>query len=151
MVGYIIFHPFLKPCFSGFLEKPTAAKMRWSPEILVTPPEMFLTKCSDPKNDAKFWGRRYIETKRHHFGYLIYLENVVYHFFRQLWLFLGVNLMGINSNLFSRYVRFRGCKPGRVSIYFVTWIWTHDSECMSVIFIQIRAKDTHILSGRYFG
>ena len=33
-----------------------------------------------------------------------YLENIVYHFFRQLWLFLRVKLMEINSNLFSRYV-----------------------------------------------
>ena len=32
-----------------------------------------------------------------------YLENLVYHFFRQLWLVLGVKLMEINSNLFSRY------------------------------------------------
>ena len=31
-----------------------------------------------------------------------YLENIVYHFFRQLWLVLGVKLMEINSNLFSR-------------------------------------------------
>ena len=31
-----------------------------------------------------------------------YLENLVYHFSRQLWLVLGVKLMEINSNLFSR-------------------------------------------------
>ncbi len=31
-----------------------------------------------------------------------YLENLVYHFFRQLWLVLGVKLMEINSNWFSR-------------------------------------------------
>ena len=30
----------------------------------------------------------------------------VYHFFRQLWLVLGVKLMEINSNLFSRKVFF---------------------------------------------
>ena len=30
------------------------------------------------------------------------LENLVYNFFRQLWLVLGVKLMEINSNLFSR-------------------------------------------------
>ena len=30
------------------------------------------------------------------------LENIVYHFLRQLWLVLGVKLMEINSNLFSR-------------------------------------------------
>ena len=30
------------------------------------------------------------------------LENIVYHCFRQLWLVLGVKLMEINSNLFSR-------------------------------------------------
>ena len=29
------------------------------------------------------------------------LENIVYHFLRQLWLVLGVKLMEINSNLFS--------------------------------------------------
>jgi len=29
------------------------------------------------------------------------LENLVYHFSRQLWLVLGVKLMEINSNLFS--------------------------------------------------
>ncbi len=33
----------------------------------------------------------------------MYLENLVYHSFRQLWLVLGVKLMEINSNLFSRY------------------------------------------------
>ena len=31
-----------------------------------------------------------------------YLEDLVYHFFRQLWLVLGVKLMEINSNWFSR-------------------------------------------------
>ena len=30
------------------------------------------------------------------------LENLVYHFYRQLWLVLGVKLMEINSNVFSR-------------------------------------------------
>ena len=34
-----------------------------------------------------------------------YLENIgKYHFFRQLWLVLGVKLMEIHSNLFSRYI-----------------------------------------------
>ena len=33
---------------------------------------------------------------------LDYLENLVYHFFRQPWLVLGVKLMEINSNWFSR-------------------------------------------------
>ena len=32
-----------------------------------------------------------------------YLENLAYHFFRQLWLVLGVKLLEINSNWFSRY------------------------------------------------
>ena len=32
----------------------------------------------------------------------VWLEKLVYHFFRQLWLVLGVKLMEINSNLFSR-------------------------------------------------
>ena len=32
-----------------------------------------------------------------------YLESLVHHFFRQLWLVLGVKLMEINSNWFSRY------------------------------------------------
>ena len=34
-----------------------------------------------------------------------YLENLVYHFFRQLWLVLGVKLLEINSNWFSKYWR----------------------------------------------
>ena len=33
----------------------------------------------------------------------LYLQNIVYILFRQLWLVLGVKLMEINSNLFSRY------------------------------------------------
>ena len=33
-----------------------------------------------------------------------YLENLVYNFFRQLWLVLGVKLMETNSNWFSRYL-----------------------------------------------
>ena len=36
-----------------------------------------------------------------------FLENIgKYHFFRQLWLVLGVKLMEINSNLFSRLVKY---------------------------------------------
>ena len=35
-----------------------------------------------------------------------WMENLVYHFFRQLWLVLGVKLMEINSNLFSRWMVF---------------------------------------------
>ena len=31
------------------------------------------------------------------------LENIAYRYFRQLWLVLGVKLMEINSNLFSRW------------------------------------------------
>ena len=34
----------------------------------------------------------------------MYLENLVYHCFRQLWLVLGVKLMEINSNWFSGYL-----------------------------------------------
>ncbi len=33
------------------------------------------------------------------------LANLVYQFFSQLWLVLGVKLMEINSNLFSRRVK----------------------------------------------
>ena len=33
-----------------------------------------------------------------------YLKNLVYHFFLQPWLVLGVKLMEINSNWFSRYL-----------------------------------------------
>ena len=36
--------------------------------------------------------------------FLLYLENMVYHKFRQLLLVLGVKLMEINSNFFSRYI-----------------------------------------------
>ena len=40
---------------------------------------------------------------------LAFLENIrKYHFFRQLWLFLGVKLMEININLFSRFSYFLG-------------------------------------------
>ena len=35
-----------------------------------------------------------------------YLENIVYHFFRQLWLVLGVKLREIITNLFSRYTNY---------------------------------------------
>ena len=38
--------------------------------------------------------------------YFTNLENLVYHFFRQLWLVLGVKLMEINSNWFSRNLDF---------------------------------------------
>ena len=34
----------------------------------------------------------------------------MYHFFRQLWLALGVKLMEINSNLFSRWLVFKSPK-----------------------------------------
>ena len=40
-----------------------------------------------------------------------YLENIVYHNLRQLWLVLGVKLMEINSNLFSRYYRSEAQNP----------------------------------------
>ena len=39
-----------------------------------------------------------------------HLENIVYHFFRQLWLVLEVKLMEINSNLFSRHI-YKGFPP----------------------------------------
>ena len=38
------------------------------------------------------------------YGLFTYLENLEYHFVTQLWLVLGVKLMEINSNLFSRYI-----------------------------------------------
>ena len=44
------------------------------------------------------------QSVRHYAVYYTYLENIVYHSFRQLWLFLGVELMEIDSNLFSRYI-----------------------------------------------
>ncbi len=44
----------------------------------------------DPQKDANI-------IKKEH------LENLVYHLFRQLWLVLGVKLMEINSNWFSRH------------------------------------------------
>ena len=34
------------------------------------------------------------------------LESLVYHFFGQLWLVLGVKLMDINSNWFSRIIKY---------------------------------------------
>ena len=34
-----------------------------------------------------------------------YLENLMYHFFRQLWLVLWEKLMEISSNFFSRYIQ----------------------------------------------
>ena len=45
---------------------------------------------------AKLWNLWNVSYKN------ISLENMVYHNFRQLWLVLGVKLMEINSNLFSR-------------------------------------------------
>ena len=48
------------------------------------------------------------------------LESLLYHFFRQLWLVLGVKLMEINSNWFSRY----GCFP-KIGMpqngWFISW------------------------------
>ena len=40
-----------------------------------------------------------------------HLENIVYHFCRQLWLVLGVKLMEINSNLFSRQLSLDSLPP----------------------------------------
>ena len=40
-----------------------------------------------------------------------FLENLVYHFFRQLWLVLGVKLLEINSNWFSRLILFSCHNP----------------------------------------
>ena len=45
-------------------------------------------------------------TKTH--GILNHLETIVYHLSRQLWPVLGVKLMEINSNLFSRHLFFSG-------------------------------------------
>ena len=42
---------------------------------------------------------------------LTYLENLVDHFFRQLWLVLGVKFMDINSNLLSS----EGGKPSHLN------------------------------------
>ena len=50
--------------------------------------------------------------------YKNYLENLVYHFSRQLWLVLGVELMEINSNLFSRHPFFFTTFFGGENIFF---------------------------------
>ena len=44
------------------------------------------------------------KTQRMLYNLYVYLENIVYYFFRQQWLVLRVKLMEINSNLFSRYL-----------------------------------------------
>ena len=44
------------------------------------------------------------KTQRMLYNLYVYLENIVYYFFRQQWLVLRVQLMEINSNLFSRYL-----------------------------------------------
>ena len=48
------------------------------------------------------------------------LENLVYHFFRQLWLVLGVKLTEINSNWFSRCINLTS-KPYPANLPFVTF------------------------------
>ena len=56
---------------------------------------------SDEKN--KVFGNITFLRRREYFLFGCgYLENIVYHFFRQLWLVLGVKLMEMNSNWFSR-------------------------------------------------
>ena len=47
------------------------------------------------------------------------LETLVYHFFRQLWLVLGIKLMEINSNWFSRKKCLVGKSPSHPSRPFV--------------------------------
>ena len=46
------------------------------------------------------------------------LENLVYHFFKQLWLVLGVKLMEMNSNWFSRETFLVGKSPSHPSRLF---------------------------------
>ena len=54
----------------------------------------------------------------------MYLENLVYHSFRQLWLVLGVKLMEINSNLFSRYFIYIAFELDGL-----IWIWPILKSC----------------------
>ena len=76
-----------------------------------------------------------------------YLENIgKYHFFRQMWLVLGVKLMEMSSNLFSRYrdhdgftgiqcnchrrernLRSHQCRPQRV----VKWCFLAGSDSLT--------------------
>jgi len=52
LVGYIIFHPFVRPFFPGFLEKTPAMAMK--PEILVTPLKCFPRNVRAPKMTQNF-------------------------------------------------------------------------------------------------
>ena len=54
----------------------------------------------------------------------LHLENIVCHYFRQLWLVLGVKLMEINSKWFSRYLHLLDINDKFVGKYteLVPWI-----------------------------
>ena len=68
------------------------------PPVAPQPPDFaFRRPAGDFKNNPRGVGPPKTFVKKHKD-----LENIVYHFFRHLWLVLGVKLMELNSNLFSR-------------------------------------------------
>ena len=65
-------------------------------------------------------------------------HNIVYHFFRQLWPVLGVELMEINSNLFSRSFEYM-----HMSLFF-------DYHSKFKLLSMLLAPDLYFCSLRYF-
>ena len=78
--------------------------------------------------------------------YKDFLENLVYHFLRQLWLVLGVKLMEINSNLFSRLWKKHWSIVIRIAkirdILFPRWFSLVDS-CRSVLWSRLATARTY--------
>ena len=76
-----------------------AVVKRYQPQPCQVSKKPNLGRCSaNEKFEKSFWNHIYIYIYK-------YLENIVYHCFRQLWLVLWVKLMEINSNLFSGYTQ----------------------------------------------
>ena len=69
--------------------------------------DFFRRKNSQPQRCGTFFGMKVMVSsasgcwEKSWIKNCVNLENIVYHFSRQLWLVLGVKLMEINSNLFS--------------------------------------------------
>ena len=68
-----------------------------------------------------------------------HLENIVYHCFRQLWLVLGVKLMEINSNLFSRQEANHKIKLLQTDFFFAASTGFHFAKKM---FLEPKTKRT---------
>ena len=78
------------------------------------------------------------------------LENLVYHYFRQLWLVFGVKLMEINSNWFSRMTKLEPSPSSIGNTFFEWWIFAFAYVSVSERYTTQKKRFPHKQGSLYY-